>query len=1272
MFPLCVTNRSRNFNFHFLVVCFIKILLTHFDCAKIVPFDTCCPNGEPLSCLHFSSRVFFRLCPAIGTRSASDECAGDSVILYDQNGDDNFVDDISRPPTSIFSWPPPPEDDSRNTPTAAPLYIPPPGTQHIKPKVYTIDEGEPVANSVQVENVIDMVPASWLTQQSRSAPELTTVNLKEHNELTESCSEGYTSTCTTTTTTSDEYLHRMYNAQSILTQSQCYYDQSSVDLNSNYDYEVASFQHNLQQYHQQQLQQQQGSFSSASTDLISFNAGRRSVQDCTDSLYNTVNTCQLVDYIRSATPNPSENHAFVSTPRLPKKVEFADTVKAVDVESVIQSADLPSETLVESSESKPHAVPITAIPPFATEQPATSALPSSKIENPVPKEWTSLMVRALTTASPKPFQIPDVPVLADCSDCPLDCKQKCAEAAKTCDEVDIEDTCGPENAKSESTDATASTTTAEKLNPWELIESKKPPIKGFMASLLTTAPTTSIEWTKPLGEVVPMPEETVPYFPPPISMEPIERLEPKGTRSPFCEALTVAPLRSFTPFENDVITQFEDLPKTKEEIKFVDALTTAPIESVQKLNAELPDETEMERLARIEAERLERQAAEVRKIIEATVETQLSKNISAFATVRGFRSVDPFKPMSSGSLPPSKHRSRSSSIVRTDDQSQSNACPKETVPNNNSSTPRPSSASTKRPVAFPPPAGLPAKSYIQSGLQSPKVIPKYQRQWFNLPSQSPIRTPEPPELKENVPLAFVDVPHEQTDQISKPFAVTISAAAASVVEATKSSHQSTSSSITKTTATSEECKSSTKETATIVPSLNDKRTGPITMTFQTIDENQLNEPARSATPSLINKPAPMIPYYQQNLVAEYCAPTSGHLFDPRTSTPSPRPDLVRSPAPGPPPNPLKIQAPRIKPLDALDQLIGVPSIITGESAQKCQINSLQSLENAKLLSETKRGMQIATQSFQSTPPSISREQRGDQTIETHSQSSQLNQAQKSNLQSSSTVQIGNTQIQRNRRVVEEYEHTQKASTVENYKSSEGHQQCTTQTQNAQAISQNAYGKGFVARTARRLSETPQSTQNKIVSYHFPHTTSPVTVSGFPIKTPPLVADAAIFDVIQKESFPPPVVAALPPKTQCPLASANSQCTNQSKQNAIKSLSSRISSVSPRPIIQTTSNSFNNNVVARPIPIDNPLPTVAPAAAAATANNNNLSAFNPIANNNQNTVVSDPSHASAGPNKGASASVGATTAPKRGRGVLSTGLGPGGRVPQCGSCSAQIR
>lgn len=43
---------------------------------------------------------------------------------------------------------------------------------------------------------------------------------------------------------------------------------------------------------------------------------------------------------------------------------------------------------------------------------------------------------------------------------------------------------------------------------------------------------------------------------------------------------------------------------------------------------------------------------------------------------------------------------------------------------------------------------------MTSGLHKPDEIPQYQRKWFNLPTQNPPRTPEPEELRENVPVAF--------------------------------------------------------------------------------------------------------------------------------------------------------------------------------------------------------------------------------------------------------------------------------------------------------------------------------------------------------------------------------------------------------------------------------------------------------------------------------------------------------------------------------------
>ncbi|XP_063702427.1 PDZ and LIM domain protein Zasp-like, partial [Culicoides brevitarsis] len=61
-----------------------------------------------------------------------------------------------------------------------------------------------------------------------------------------------------------------------------------------------------------------------------------------------------------------------------------------------------------------------------------------------------------------------------------------------------------------------------------------------------------------------------------------------------------------------------------------------------------------------------------------------------------------------------------------------------------------------------------------AGLHKADDIPGYQRKWFNLPSQRASITPEPHELKENVPLAFVAAPKEPSPTISKPIAISAS------------------------------------------------------------------------------------------------------------------------------------------------------------------------------------------------------------------------------------------------------------------------------------------------------------------------------------------------------------------------------------------------------------------------------------------------------------------------------------------------------------------
>lgn len=1173
--------------------------------------------------------------------------------------------------------------------------------------------------TTQARDVIDMVPASWLTQESRSAPELTSINLKEHNELTESCSDSYTSTCTTTATTSDEY-QRMYNAQSAL-QTQIYYDLSSTDLNSsNCDYEVVS------------IQQQQGSFSSGSTDLIVL-SGRRSTQECSDSICNTINTCQLVDYIKA---NP-EGGDFVSSvqPKLQKRVGFSENITRVETDTLINSGSQPSSIADEQGDQtnqsdQTEAVeepPIQSDPPPEVKTMLTST--TSVVYNQTPKEWSSLMCQALTTASDKPFHITDLPEAVVESSTYMESSQQSSTVVEVEKQAINITKADDEEELDREVESVLSDKTDDELKSADLDK------KG--TSFLTTDPADSMEWFKPVYENVPLPDETTPYFPPNIPLLPVEKHEPLQRKSPFVEALTVAPLRPFTPFENDVISQIEGLPRPPTEITLVDALTTAPSEPITKLNPDLPDETEAERVARLEKEKRDIEAAEVRAMISKTVDTELSKKCTTFAPLKGYRRVDPFNPIPSSYSQSPHNQSRTSSMCaeNVDKSKQTTDSVDQTQTKNKACHyTKDTNRNIKKTTAFPPPPGTSVKSYVQSGLHSPKTIPKYQRQWFNLASQSPIRTPEPAELKENVPLAFVDVPHEQTDSISKPIAVTVSASASETAIATATTEctevvdvKSTAAEAIKTS----ECLYTV--VPTIVPTLPDNRAGPITMTFQTIEPKDIIQPIRSITPSLINRPAPMVPYYQQNLVYDYYSAPDSHTLDPSCRN-SPRPDAMKPFAQGPPPSVLKIQAPRItSPVSiGLSTSIGVPSIVTGQSG-------------AQVLASSGSGYQAASQSYVTKPEVFHREQKGGLSIQTHTTGSELNEAKKSGMETSSTVQIGNMQVQRNRRVVEEFEHTQKSSTTEIHTSNTNANQFQKQVTSGSALSgcqtELPYGRGFVARQARRLSEAPLPSKNIVASYHFPQTHIDYTESGFPLTVPeckshesngpcekpcekpcqkpcqkpcekpcqrpcqkpcerpcesPCARPCQITapkiiappkaqsppnptypqrlaspqrtisprawspkpptpKPAQKISFPPPIdVAAY--DTQFSSATAPS-LTQQYQSSAITSAYQSLTSAGPSAFLP------NPNYGSTSIPTPS---TSVPGSTPPILTTTNY-------NKHRNTVsVSDPTPASAGPSNKSMSKIGATSAPKRGRGVLNASVAPGGRIPKCGCCGAQIR
>ncbi|XP_045764790.1 PDZ and LIM domain protein Zasp isoform X2 [Maniola jurtina] len=177
------------------------------------------------------------------------------------------------------------------------------------------------------------------------------------------------------------------------------------------------------------------------------------------------------------------------------------------------------------------------------------------------------------------------------------------------------------------------------------------------------------------------------------------------------------------------------------------------------------------------------------------------------------------------------------------------------------------------------------------------------------------------------------------------------------------------------------------------------------MTFQpVVDETmQRISPVRSrpTTPSLINKPAPIIPPYQMNLVTmEHAAPES-RMYSPAREEPGQSlssKGTCRSPF-----NPLKAQAPRIK-----ENSIQYPNLNQGE------------IQNQPPIVREQRESNVGYQSQSYN--------KGDMKIK---EDSMFNQNYGQRQQESQNVsEYGNTTVQTTRKTYEEFERAQSAKVIE--------------------------------------------------------------------------------------------------------------------------------------------------------------------------------------------------------------------------------------------------
>ncbi|XP_070134323.1 PDZ and LIM domain protein Zasp isoform X3 [Drosophila bipectinata] len=1394
---------------------------------------------------------------------------------------------------SSFTWPPP-QDDSHLAPTAAPLYIPPPETQHVV-----------VANPVQ--QVPPLPPGGATTRldpqpptcdggngappqwQSYSAPQLTTSNPRQMQaEQQESSSESYTSTSTTTTTTSEEY-QRMYAAQIQA------YQMQDMQSGSEFDYQV--------------------DYGSTQDSIQEYASGRRSAQECVDTLAAPLSTYKLIDMVREVTPSPVTTPVTTPAPISARRVVFNDEPEIkelpqipIELETIPEAAEDREGLVIEQRcqilESERKFQPT---PEIKIEIAPVRQIPPSKIPNPMPKEWINPMIRVLTTAPEVPFHLVECPFPRPCGD------SFEAEAAAQA-EAQAQDHAEPPLPPPVPAEAPAP---VEPSPAPPLRES--PPRGSRLTKAMITAPEFELKFAPSSDQGIPLPEETVPYMPPPIDMKPYLR-EDYRPKSPFVSALTTAPDRRFEGhFDRDVPIHLIDLPTPKEHLSMGDALVTAPDRGYTPLNPEnathrLDEEQKQQELKKREFQVLDHEEElgirpEPPQSVEFyTTDRSQSRKSSAFAAMQAFQpSREPLSSASaSGSVTNTPRDSIISALkeepdleyqkfckaqqrnqkrldyfhkkeeefqqtfglsqqelqqtqllqlqrcVKADElqqqiqqitqksqqqqqqqqqqqhsqvtqrsqqqqhqqlsqvnqktlaetqslqtrssQSSSYSSSKATSSSNSSSTvppqaysavivPAPASAPAPAPalapapvpsialpapfsvntssnayssttskfdahelieetveelehseVLFPPPSPLSHLTKqgkaVQSGLHKADNIPKYQRNWTVLPTQSPIRTPEPHELRENVPLAFVDAPKvpvtSDTSTVHRPIAraqVAVPPPSLTVP----------------TTVVSLE-----KPQLSVPIIIEGDRAGPVTMAFQPLDEfvrpDQAQTPTRPYTPSMTQKPAPIVPFYQteEKLCFDECPATHARNYD--MGAASPFPDRARSPAPGPPPNPLSaIRAPRMKePESNLLTVSGgaarlqTGSITTGQSYQ------------GQLLAHSEQSTQSARQSFTQQPERVTEQRVGNLNIQQREQSSQLQQQSQSQSQSQTRSQVGNTQIERRRKVTEEFERTQSAKTIEIRTGSQSQSVSQSQAQSVQSQSESterrsSYGKtGYVATQARRLSGLEQeitslTSQSQAISARastlgescFPQLRSPTFDSKFPLKPAPAQSIVPGYgappasQAASKLVAPPPGFLQQQQFQQQQIQQQQQQrsaysSVQQSSKTSTSSLSSSSAASASQSLTQassaitTTTNNqatsafrrtSNGSSIIKPNLASRPsiasITAPAPAPAPARAPNAVKAPIAPksvIANVVQSAAAPPPAASapavfppdlsdlnlnsnadgSAGPGGKSAGAFGATSAPKRGRGILNKAAAPGVRIPLCNSCNVQIR
>ncbi|KAJ8913506.1 hypothetical protein NQ315_017056 [Exocentrus adspersus] len=508
-----------------------------------------------------------------------------------------------------------------------------------------------------------------------------------------------------------------------------------------------------------------------------------------------------------------------------------------------------------------------------------------------------------------------------------------------------------------------------------------------LASALAVAPSLPFTPAFDPGKPVPLPEETVPYMPPEHPVLPPEPKEveakPKQSKpkSQFVKALETAPERPFTPVAGTAIPvkkkpkdptdkYFEELPKPQERVSMLAALTTAPERSYSPLIVESVGAKQTE--------------AKTQTVDKSQLTRPLKPDVLPTSFQVNKKEPKPPSYYSPAVLYQRTEESKSEEHTEETHTSETRTIERQTIHNpqvtqlavedteseehniapmfqavscyyHNKKDNITIEISTTPPVPTPPPK--PATPAVKTIEAQPGYIEKEVITEEKTARQQTTKRQE--QFKEEIrtDVAAVKQAEEVVRkkpippvQLHKPeglpsYQVQLSENAEAdlklmeKVQKAQSRLEEQKQARAQESHTAQQCLEHTKKPIiTIEPDTPNPRSMFKPVVEDRPSSTTFSPRPRSVTPSMINRPPPVLPYYQSSLVPQHMRPVTSNLLDPtspgisrspspcpgaRSRSPSPfpcsgeqnRPRAV-SPAPGPPENPLKSPQPLPTPRDS--------------------------------------------------------------------------------------------------------------------------------------------------------------------------------------------------------------------------------------------------------------------------------------------------------------------------------------------------------------------